>query len=657
MPGARLSWYHTLRVSPRHRGRKYSPAPERAWGTGGTPWKTLARTLWETLKFEAVCKLLTICLVYPLLHGVYRIYAASEGLDFNSGVASAFSSPAGVVVLLVVAVGAVAFVFWELSTVVRIVVLTRQGQKFAWRELWWGSLWGLGALRGWSLPTSALFYLGVLPLAGFGYVNSLLPTLSVPEFIFSELRRYGSLGMAAMILLPALGYLLAAALVFVPLSMALGRRTFFQAAQESLLAWGRSFRREGRWSGRGFAVLGALLLWLALFTRVAQYWRRNRLGLVDFDAAFFRNLLYSEAFRIDFAYWVVRAVLDTAAMALFIRVLLAVADPKKQLRVLPNPTWQGDAAVLAGVLRRQLGRLRRWVLARWKRWGVRVTAVALCLGLAAWMLAGSPPPQLLHPPVVIGHRGCIYETENTLAAVRAAGDYGAQYAEIDVQLSADGVPVVLHDGNLWRLAGENRNVADLTAEELTSLPLLPTGYGQAGEHIPTLEQVLQLVAESSGQLGLLVELKPEGGNGAALTKAVQQAVEQSGVGESLLFMSQDYPSVAALQQAHPEWWVGYCAYASSGDLDEGVWQYEIDFLAVEESMVTNRLTRLARSQCLPLYVWSVYDSDRMLQYLQMGVTGLITDFPDIAREVVDSYLAASRHAYQTAAPGGKSPGA
>ena len=112
---------------------------------------------------------------------------------------------------------------------------------------------------------------------------------------------------------------------------------------------------------------------------------------------------------------------------------------------------------------------------------------------------------------------------------------------VDVQLSADGVPVVLHDGNLWRLAGENRNVADLTAEELTSLPLLPTGYGQAGEHIPTLEQVLQLVAESSGQLGLLVELKPEGGNGAALTKAVQQAVEHSGVGESLLFMSPGLP--------------------------------------------------------------------------------------------------------------------
>ena len=37
-----------------------------------------------------------------------------------------------------------------------------------------------------------------------------------------------------------------------------------------------------------------------------------------------------------------------------------------------------------------------------------------------------------------------------------------------------------------------------------------------------------------------------------------------------MFMSQDYASMAALQQAHPEWWVGYCAYASSGDLDEGI---------------------------------------------------------------------------------------
>ena len=119
--------------------------------------KTLPRTLWEVLKFEAVCKLLAICLVHPVLNGVFQIYAASEGLNFNAGVVSAFLSPAGLAVLLAVGAGATAFAFWELSTVIRIAALTRQGDRFTWRQLWWGSLWGLGALRGWSLPASAVF--------------------------------------------------------------------------------------------------------------------------------------------------------------------------------------------------------------------------------------------------------------------------------------------------------------------------------------------------------------------------------------------------------------------------------------------------------------------------------------------------------------------
>ena len=69
-------------------------------------------------------------------------------------------------------------------------------------------------------------------------------------------------------------------------------------------------------------------------------------------------------------------------------------------------------------------------------------------------------------------------------------------------------------------------------------------------------------------------------------------------------------------------------------------------------MVSNRLARTARSQGLPLYVWSVYDSDKMLQYLQMGVVGLITDFPDIARDVVDGYRAGDTAPYRAQTPGG-----
>ena len=187
-------------------------------------------------------------------------------------------------------------------------------------------------------------------------------------------------------------------------------------------------------------------------------------------------------------------------------------------------------------------------------------------------------------------------------------------------------------------------MAELTAKELCAIGLTPGGFSTEIRYIPTLEEVLQWVQADAGRPGLLVELKPSAEDAAALTEAVQALVEAYDLGDRLLFMSQDYPSMAALQQAHPDWWVGYCAYASAGDLDEGIWQYDIDFLAVEESMVSNRLARLAQEAELPLYVWSVYDEDKMLQYLQMGVTGLITDFPDIARRVVDSYHAPAQAA-------------
>ena len=81
-------------------------------------------------------------------------------------------------------------------------------------------------------------------------------------------------------------------------------------------------------------------------------------------------------------------------------------------------------------------------------------------------------------------------------------------------------------------------------------------------------------------MGLLIELKPAAGRGQALVEAVTELVERYGFGDRAMFMSLDYPSVEALHAAHPEWWVGYCVFGTTGDIDESVWRYDIDFLAV-----------------------------------------------------------------------------
>lgn len=116
------------------------------------------------------------------------------------------------------------------------------------------------------------------------------------------------------------------------------------------------------------------------------------------------------------------------------------------------------------------------------------------------------------------HRGlCSADApENSLAAFRLAVQHGYG-AELDVRLSRDNVPIVLHDGSLERIAGMKKQVCDMTAAELTAC-----GIAGTQEKIPTLQTVLPLFA---GKTPLMIELKTQDGNYAELTKRVCEQLD------------------------------------------------------------------------------------------------------------------------------------
>ncbi|MEX2081330.1 MAG: glycerophosphodiester phosphodiesterase family protein, partial [Dehalococcoidia bacterium] len=102
-------------------------------------------------------------------------------------------------------------------------------------------------------------------------------------------------------------------------------------------------------------------------------------------------------------------------------------------------------------------------------------------------------------PFVIGHAAAAGEAPaNTLAGVRSCLDAGAEAMEIDVQLSADGVPVLMHDNTVDRTTNLKGAVSSLTAAELAAAD------AGDGEPVPALDHVLELVA---GRLTVLCELK------------------------------------------------------------------------------------------------------------------------------------------------------
>ncbi|MEA4965223.1 MAG: glycerophosphodiester phosphodiesterase family protein [Oscillospiraceae bacterium] len=111
-------------------------------------------------------------------------------------------------------------------------------------------------------------------------------------------------------------------------------------------------------------------------------------------------------------------------------------------------------------------------------------------------------------------------SENSLPAFQAAADRGFG-AELDVRLTRDGALAVIHDRNLRRLCGVDREVNALTCAELRALPLLGTGL-----QIPLLEEVLPLFA---GKSPLIVELKADGANAAALADQVCRTLDRFSV--------------------------------------------------------------------------------------------------------------------------------
>ena len=104
--------------------------------------------------------------------------------------------------------------------------------------------------------------------------------------------------------------------------------------------------------------------------------------------------------------------------------------------------------------------------------------------------------------LVVAHRGAsAYEPENTLRAFRRASELGAQMSELDLHLSKDGYPIVMHNATVEKTTNGTGAIKDMTLAELKKLD------AGKGERIPTLQEVIDLVR---GKGGLYIELKGEG---------------------------------------------------------------------------------------------------------------------------------------------------
>jgi glycerophosphoryl diester phosphodiesterase len=207
--------------------------------------------------------------------------------------------------------------------------------------------------------------------------------------------------------------------------------------------------------------------------------------------------------------------------------------------------------------------------------------------------------------------------------------------ELDVQESADGEVVVMHDSDFMKIAGIDLKTWDATADDLADIDIgswFDPGY--ASERTPLLRDVLALAKDSGS--GILIELKYYG-HDEMLEQRVAEVVEDAGMTDQVRAMSLKYDAVRKMKALRPDWQVGLLATATVGDLPA----LEADFLAVNTATASAGLVRDAREAGKEVYVWTVNDPLSMSRMASLGVSGLITDEPALAREVLEQRAALS----------------
>ncbi|HEY4892854.1 MAG TPA: glycerophosphodiester phosphodiesterase family protein [Reyranella sp.] len=224
---------------------------------------------------------------------------------------------------------------------------------------------------------------------------------------------------------------------------------------------------------------------------------------------------------------------------------------------------------------------------------------------------------MLQLPKVIGHRGAAaYAPENTLVSFREARRRGATWVEADIVLTADDVPIVMHDDSLKRTTGIDRLVAETRRADLPA-------------DVPTLEEAIACWGELG--LGCNVEIKPTKGREVETARAVVETLRRcwpSHLPQPLLSSFQD-ASLAVAHAAAPEFARALLIRELADD-----WRPRAEAVAAA-GINTNgkRLTAVRaveiRKAGYALGVYTINDGDVAKALVGMGVDCIITDAPDV----------------------------
>ena len=264
-----------------------------------------------------------------------------------------------------------------------------------------------------------------------------------------------------------------------------------------------------------------------------------------------------------------------------------------------------------------------------RRWKASLAALVLAGAAVATLRRGGPRPVRGGWPANVGHRGSsVRYPENTLAAFRTALESGAGGIELDVRVTRDGHPVVMHDATVDRTTDGFGAVAGMTLEAVRRL-----GVGRSREKVPTLREVFEEFPSAAVNL----DIKDWDLPGAE--EVVLGVLREVGGADRVLVASADHRVLRRFRRA-----AGGEFYTGASRREIAVF-YAASLLRLERlvrpayvalqvpvyygplRLLTPRFVRAARAAGVRVDVWTINDPARMREVLDLGADAVMTDRP------------------------------
>ncbi|MEO3170987.1 glycerophosphoryl diester phosphodiesterase membrane domain-containing protein [Streptococcus parasanguinis] len=506
------------------------------------------------------------------------LLAGQANIDKNNLV-SVMSHPLSLLALLVF-IMVFAFLFMlEMRTLISVIYLSRTDRHLSFKKVLRQSFGRLKDLAGRNLLYFLLYLLLTLPVAGVLIGSTLTDGLYIPTFITGEFEKttIGSIGLFVV------------QLTFLYLNLRLIYTVPNLVVEE--LPFGRALKKSWTMTKRG----GFRLLWRILsFEFLLTF-----LGILLILGLVFTLTVIDKEGQY---FWVVTIFLVLIRTFLFIFTVLTKVG---SLGIILDSAWEVPSR---SVMRSKGSRKMKGLFA------LTVVFLMVQSGISAYELATLKVNDQIK---LIAHRGDVSKgVENSLEALEAAAKEKAAYAEMDILLTKDHQFVVMHDYNLKRLAGVDKDVKDMTLAEVQGLKIQQDGHTS---HIPSFEEYVKRAKEL--KMKLLVELKPHGSEPENYVDLFVQKMRDLGVEKDYPAMSLDLSVMEKVEKKAPEIKTGYVIPIQFGRFEK----VSVDFFAIEDFSYQKNLVTHAHEMKKELYVWTINDKQKLTKYLQQPIDGLITD--------------------------------